>query len=223
MYKESMVGRRLYAKMIDIFILFILVFLFDGFVSQPVNKSITNIEEITLSFNENTKAYEKIQDEYNIYIYDENGNRNYNEGVTEETKYLFLNDSRVLELKTLIARQQKDIILNFVLRIVISIFIPAFLLYGIVPIFLKEGKTIGRLVAKLIVIENKGKPIGWLKTLLRALVSIVINIYLAIVTLGIVPLISLIISIIVKDNKSIVDFISGTKVIDGKIPYIFTE
>ena len=126
-----------------------------------------------------------------------------------------------ITLNAILVEEQEQILLNFILRIVISIFIPAFLFYGIVPIFLKEGKTIGRLIAKLIVIN--GKPINWLHTLFRALVSIIINIYLAIITLGIVPLISLIVSIIIKDNRSLVDLVSGTKVIDGKLPYIYIE
>ena len=61
-----------------------------------------------------------------------------------------------------------------------SIFVPAFLIYGIIPIFLKDGKTLGRLIAKLVVINKNGEPLKWHKTLLRALCSIVFNIYLTI-------------------------------------------
>ena len=43
MYKESMVGRRLYAKVLDVLILFILVFLFDGMISKSLQSKITNI------------------------------------------------------------------------------------------------------------------------------------------------------------------------------------
>ena len=223
MDKESMVGRRLYAKMIDVLMLFILVFLFDGFISQPVFSNITNIEEVKASYVTNSNSYNSIQDEYEIYIYDSEGNRKYNDNVSDEIQEAFLSDERIITLKAILVEEQEQILKNFVLRIMFSILIPAFLLYGIIPIFLREGKTIGRLIAKLTVINNNGKPIGWLKTLFRALASIVINIYLAIITLGIVPLISLIISILIKDNRSIVDLISGTKVIDGKIPYIYNE
>ena len=223
MKNESMVGRRLYAKIMDILLLFILVFLVDGFLSQPIFSKITNIEEIKDSYVTNSQTYNSIQDEYEIYIYDSEGNRKYNENVTTENKNVFLSDTRIITLNAILVEEQEQILLNFILRIVISIFIPAFLFYGIIPIFSKEGKTIGRLIAKLIVINNNGKPINWLHTLFRALVSIIINIYLAIITLGIVPLISLIVSIIIKDNRSLVDLVSGTKVIDGKLPYIYIE
>ena len=223
MYKESMVGRRLYAKVLDVLILFVLVFLFDGMVSKSLQSKITDIDEIKASYVINSDIYEDIQDEYQIYIYDTNGNREYNDDVTQEVKDAFLNDSRILALNDVLQKEQKQIILYFVLRIMFSIFVPAFILYGVIPLLLKDGKTIGRLAAKLIVINNNGTTIKWYKTLLRALASILINIYLAILTLGIIPLASLIVAIVIKENKSFVDLVARTKVIDGKIPYFITE
>lgn len=223
MYKESMVGRRLYAKVLDVLILFVLVFLFDGMVSKSLQSKITDIDKIKFSYVTNSDVYEDIQDEYQIYIYDSNGNRKYNDNVTQEVKDAFLNDSRILSLNDILQEEQKQIILYFALRIMFSIFVPAFILYGIVPVFLKDGKTIGRLAAKLIVINSNGTTLKWYKTLLRALASIVINIYLAILTLGIIPLASLIVAIVIKENKSFVDLVVRTKVIDGKIPYFITE
>ena len=223
MKKESMVGRRLYAKIIDTLLLIILVFLVDGLISQPLNKKTTDIDSVSNSYAENSKVYEAIQDEYNIYIYDQNNNRIYNENVTEDIKNEFLNDERIIELNVVLFEQQKELLLNLVLRIAFSIFIPAFLIYGILPIIFKDGKTLGRFFAKLVVIDKKGRPINWFRTFCRALVGIMINIYLALLSLGIIPLISLLISIGHKNNKSIVDLICNTRVIDGKLPYIFEE
>ena len=43
MKNESMVGRRLYAWMIDALILFVLVFVFDWLVSTPLMNNVTEI------------------------------------------------------------------------------------------------------------------------------------------------------------------------------------
>ena len=48
--KESMVGRRLYAWFIDTLIIVVLVFLFDGLVSQPLMKEITDIDNVMTSY-----------------------------------------------------------------------------------------------------------------------------------------------------------------------------
>ena len=106
MYKESMVGRRLYAKVLDVLILFILVFLFDGMVSKSLQSKITDIDEIKISYVDNSDKYEDIQDEYQIYIYDSNGNRIYNE-VSQEVKDAFLADSRILALNDVLQKEQK--------------------------------------------------------------------------------------------------------------------
>ena len=217
MKKESMVGRRLYAWILDTILLFILVFLFDAFVSQPISSKVTNIDQITTSYVENSSRYEEIQDEYQIYIYDENNERIYNENVTEETKNNFLKDERILELNEILMKEQEQILSNYAGRLAISILVPSLVIYCGLPLILKKGKTFGRATAKLFVISNNDY-ITWYKSLLRGLVTIVLDVYLGILSLGMLPLISLVCAILQKDNKTLVDLLCKTDVVDGKLP-----
>ena len=52
----------------------------------------------------------------------------------------------------------------------------------------------------------------------RYLLSIILNVYLTLFTIGIIPLVNLLVAIGQKDNKSINDLICQTKVVDNKIP-----
>ena len=142
MYKESMVGRRLYAKVLDVLILFILVFLFDGMVSKSLQSKITDIDEIKISYVDNSDKYEDIQDEYQIYIYDSNGNRIYNE-VSQEVKDAFLADSRILALNDVLQKELKHIIVYFILRIMFSIIECVFLI--IITLDKKDSKSVSRI------------------------------------------------------------------------------
>lgn len=219
MKKESMVGRRLYAWILDTLLLVILTFILDGLVSIPIINKVTNIEEVSASYLDNSKEFESIQDEYKIYIYDSNNNRVYNNQTTEEVKNAFLNDERIIKLKEELVLEQEYIVINFIERLSLSILFGSLIVYIIIPLILRNGKTIGKLGAKLNVISDNNEYASWYKIVIRYILSIICNIYLAIITLGIVPLISLLVSINHKDNKAIPDIISKTIVIDGKIPF----
>lgn len=218
MKKESMVGRRLYAWILDTLLLVVLAFVFDGLLTIPIINNITKIEEISASYLDNSKAFENIQDEYNIYIYDEANNRIYNNNVTEEIKDAFLNDERIINLKEEMAKEQEYIVKNFIFRICLSILFSSLVTYIIIPLIFKNGKTLGKFASKLNVVSDNYEYASWYKIIIRSILSIIFNIYLAIFSLGMVPLFSLLIAISSKDNKAIPDFICKTIVVDAKIP-----
>lgn len=216
MKKESMVGRRLYAWFIDTLIIVVLVFLFDGLVSQPLMKEITDIDNVMTSYIANSATYEKIQDEHQIYLYDEAGKRYYNEGVTEEMKNAFLNDERILALNDTLVSEQEYILGNFILRICLSILFGSLIVYFIIPLCFRRGRTIGKLAAKLAVISDDNSEAKWYKIIIRYFISMIINVYLAVFSLGIVPLVSLLVSINHKDNKALCDLCAKTLVVDSR-------
>ena len=218
MKKESMIGRRLYAWIIDTLILFVLVFLVDGLVSVKAFNAWTDIQQVSESYIDHSNQYNLIQDEYNIYIYDGENNRVYNENINEETKTAFLNDARILELNEKLISEQEYILQNFILRISFSIFIGSLLVYIILPLCLKGGRTIGKTAAKLYVLDDSLNKKKWYMIMIRYFISIIFNVYLALFTMGIIPLINLLIAINHKDNKSIPDLICKTVIVDGKLP-----
>ena len=218
MKKESMVGRRLYAWIIDVFVLFILIFMFDGLVSLPIFESVTDINVVQASYIEHSEEYNLIQEEYNIYYYDDNGERIYNEDVTEETKQLFLNDSRILELNEKLIKEQEYILINFILRIMLSIFLAHFISKFILGLLIGKGRSFGKYTAKICLVDDNYNYAKWYIHGLRCFLDLIFNVYLAILSLGMVPLINLLITINQKDNKSICDLICKTQIVDCKIP-----
>lgn len=211
-----MVGRRLYAWMIDALILFVLVFVFDWLVSTPLMNNVTEILEVKAEYIKLAKDYEVIQDEYGIYYYDSENNRIYNNEVTEEVKNKFLTDQRILDLNDRLVEKQNYIILNFIIKIAISLFLASIIIYIIIPLSLSKGRTLGKLAAKLYVVNDDSSYAKWYKILIRYILNIIFNVYLALASLGIIPLISLIVSINQKQNKALPDLICKTIVVDSR-------
>ncbi len=216
MKNESMVGRRLYAWMIDALILFVLVFVFDWLVSTPLMNNVTDILEVKEEYIKLAKDYEVIQDEYGIYYYDSENNRIYNNEVTEEVKNKFLSDQRILDLNKLLVEKQNYIIINFIIKIAISLLLASIIIYIILPLVLSKGRTLGKLAAKLYVVNDDNSYAKWYKILIRYILNIIFNVYLALASLGIIPLISLIVSINQKQNKALPDLICKTIVVDSR-------
>ena len=194
MKKESMIGRRLYAWIIDTFLLCILVFFIDGFISTPIMNNTTDIQNVVESYSNNSDIYSNLQDEYHFYYYDGNDNRIQNENITDEMKEAFLNDPRVIDITDKLYKEQGILLKTLIIKISLSIFVGAAIVYLVLPLFFKKGRTLGKLIAKLVLVKNNNY-ISWYQGLLRNFLSIIFNIYLAIVTMGILPLINLIIAI----------------------------
>ena len=218
MKKESMIGRRLYAFVIDAFIFIALTFLIDGLVSTPINKAVTNIEQVYESFNVHNDRYNDLSVQYGIYFEDANGDLKFNEKVTPEQENAFFADPEVKELRTLLESESNELIVNFVVRVIISMTVTSFIVFYVVPLCIRRGRTVGKLIAKLNIVSKDYSYITWYKLLLRYLVSTITNIFLFIGTLGIVPLILLIVTINSKENQNIYDKLVKVYVIDGKIP-----
>ena len=216
MKKESMIGRRLYAWIIDTFLLFVFVFFIDRLISTPIMEKTTNINEVLDSYIINSNEYNKLQDEYEIYIY-EGENRVLNENLTDEERKEYLNDERVIEITNKLYEEQKILLKTLIVRISLSILVGSLITYVIIPLLIKRGRTIGKLIAKLALVKNETYA-KWYEVILRYLLSIVFNIYLAIISLGIIPLINLIIAINNKDNKAIYDLFLNITIEDNKVP-----
>ena len=218
MKKESMIGRRLYALVIDIFIFIALTFLIDGLVSTPINKATTNIDEIYATFQVNDKRYDELSVQYGIYLEGADGKLTFNENVTQEQQNDFLADPEVIQLRETLKEESMDLIVNFVVRVSLSMLVSSFIVFFVVPLCIRKGRTVGKLIAKLNIVSKDYSYIKWYQLLLRYFISTITNIYLFILTFGIVPLIILIVTINQKEHQAIYDLAARCYVIDGKIP-----
>ena len=216
MKKESMIGRRLYAWIIDTFLFFALLFFVDGLISTPIMNKTTDIEKVLDSYVINSDIYNDLQDEYELYIYVDN-ERVLNESISEEKKQEFLNDSRVVEITNTLYYEQTILLKTMIVRLSLSILAVSLITYVILPLLFKRGRTLGKVIAKLSLNKNN-EYAKWYLVVLRYLLSIVFNVYLAIISLGIIPLINLVLAINQKENRAIYDMILGINVEDNKIP-----
>lgn len=217
MKKEPMVGRRLYAWIIDIMIFLVFVFFVDGMVSTPIMNKTTDIQKVVESYKINSEVFEELQDEYEIYIYVEDY-RVLNDDITEEKKQEFANDERVILISNTLCEEQKMLLTTMAIRISLSILVVSIFVYIVLPLIIGKGRTVGKLIAKLVMVNKNKEYSKWYQVVVRYLLSIIFNIYLAIITIGIVPLINLIIAIGTKDNQTLYDKLSKVTIEDGKLP-----
>jgi len=218
MKKEPMIGRRLYAWIIDIFMFLALVFFVDGLVATPVMNNTTDIQEVLDSYVINSKTFEDLQDEYEIYIYDEDNNRILNEEISDKQKEEFAKDERVILVSNLLYSEQTILLKTMAIHISLSILVTSIFVYIVIPLLIGKGRTLGKLIAKLVLVNKNKEYSAWYQVVLRYFLSIIFNIYLAILSIGIIPLINLIVAIGNKNNQTVYDLITKVTVEDGKIP-----
>lgn len=216
--KEPMIGRRLIAMMIDFLLLSLIAFFCFGLIVHPLTTKVTNYNDVVENYQQLDKEYCSIQDEYGIYYYDENNKRVENVNVSEEVKQQFLNDERIVALKDDIIISQQDILKFAIGEISIAILLGSLVVFILLPLCLRKGRTLGKLTMKLFVVDTKYNYIKWYLLIPRQLLYIILNIYLGIITLGIMPLINLIVAILTRENQTIYDLICHSCIADGRIP-----
>lgn len=105
-----------------------------------------------------------------------------------------------------------------VIDVSISAMIGGIIYYCIVPLFLKNGQTLGKKLLQLYVVSIHGNyRLTPIKLICRSLFYLIGELILSIVTFGVVPLISLLMSIFNNNRQSLHDFIVSTTVVDVSI------
>lgn len=211
--KKATYGSRMGAFIVDIFLIVILFFFFELAVCRTTIGNLSVVKENLATYNYYEGEFAKIQDEYEIYIYDEDGKRLYNEKLTEETKNAFETDERVIKIREEIDPYAKKVIAYATIEYSLALLLSSFIALFVIPLIAKEGRTLGKFLLKVAVRNKDDSDIKWHKLLLRWFVQLVLEIVIGLVTLLALPLISLVCTTFTKDNKSLVDLICGTKVV----------
>ena len=217
-----MIGRRLLAFLVDVLILMILFFFLYFLLFKPVMNNVYQLSSHKDCYTQYLREYDAIRAEYGIISFGSDSSIIYNQ-VTDEIKNAFLNDSRIIQLTKEMQYEARYVSTYTMLGCFYSILCSSSLIFIIIPLCIKT-KTIGRLCMKLTMIKGKEKKIlPWYLVIIRGVVFILLDVILGVLTLGIIPLVDLLVAILSKDNRSIVDFISFSRVIDGVIPLEFIE
>jgi uncharacterized RDD family membrane protein YckC len=159
-----------------------------------------------------------------VIVADANGNLVFNDKATQEQQNAFLADPEIIALREILPKESKTLIIHFVVRVIISMAITSFIVFYILPLCLRKGRTVGKLIAKLNIVNKDYSYITWYQLLLRYFISTITNIYLFVVSLGLLPVLHLVFTINQKEHQTLYDLAARVYVIDGKIPsYIIKE
>lgn len=211
--KKATYQTRMGAFIIDMFLIILLCFFFEFAVSRNVVGTNKNVKENLAMYELYDAEFGKIQDEYQIYIYDEDGKRIYNEDLTDETKQAFENDERVKQIRIDIRPYSQKVIAYAAIEYSIALFLATMVALFILPLIFKEGRTLGKLILKVAVRNKDDSDIKWYKVMLRWLFQLVFEILLGVLTLLITPLMSLICTALTRENYSLTDLVCKTRVI----------
>ena len=211
--KKATYGSRMGAFIVDMFLIVILFFIFEVALCRNTIGKTKEVTESLQMYEYYENEFAKLQDEYEIYIYDEEENRIYNEKVTEEVNAAFEADERVIKVRNDITPYAKKVIAYAAIEYSIALLLSSFIALFVIPLIAKEGRTLGKVLLKVAVRNSDDSDIRWPRLLLRWFVQLVLEIVLGLLTLLAIPLISLVCTTFTNDNKSLVDLICRTKVI----------
>jgi uncharacterized RDD family membrane protein YckC len=94
--------------------------------------------------------------------------------------------------------------------------------YFLIPLFSKQGETLGKRASQLVVVNDKGYFIQWWQLPIRSLV-LAVTLYTAIYTIFGSLLLSYTLMVFTKQYRSANDFIGLTRVVDKKASVIFVD
>lgn len=214
---ESMIGRRLLAACVDAMTCLILSYLAFALIFNPLLNATTSYNETHTSYQAHLAEYEEIQVEYGIYSYVDSSLK-YNDDVTEETKETFLNDSRIVALKEIMASEQSVLRKIIVSKLILGLSAGCLVVYVILPLCLRKGRTFGKLVFKLVIVDSKHRYAPWYLIVPRYLIYIIVNIFGGLCSFALIPLANLILAIINKKNRAVYDLIFRLEVVEGRVP-----
>lgn len=131
-------------------------------------------------------------------------------------KYV-LNNEKIIEL----TNENKDLMFSS-----LKLFIPALLIISLIfdlliPLFSKEGQTIGKHIFGLAILDKDGYKCKKIKLIFRYIIYIGLEVILGFITMGGLIMISYTMFMFIKNRRCLHDLIVGTVVINKKESFFF--
>lgn len=194
--------KRVVAALLDVSMFLIITMFSVLLIAEPIIEKTTDIIQIR-------EEYTKLAENYNVRIWNEEmGMYIDNPDVTEEELNAFNNDERVLALE----EENSSIVM---LEVMISLSVAAVIVYLVIPLMSKNNQTLGKKAMGLIVVSSKKGDLKKVNVAIRGVSFVIIELFIGLISYGIVPLISLALIMFSNKKQSLHDFISSTKVIKG--------
>ena len=192
--------KRVIAALMDVSIFLIATMFIVLLVGEPIVEHTTDIVKIR-------EEYSSLAEEYQVRIWNEEmGMYVDNPNISEEVLKAFNENPRVKELEEM----NTEIVMNEVL---ISLTISSALIYVLIPILMKSNHSLGKKAMNLKVVSSKKCELQKHQLAIRGVSFIVIELFFGLISYGIIPLISLAMIMFTKNNQSIHDYLSKTKVV----------
>lgn len=201
--------QRILSVFCDVAFAIIMTLVFAKIVVAPVLNSITHLPTHIENYRSLTKEFDALQDQYGLYVYDEDKNRIENKEVTEEQKEIFLKDERVIEIKALAPSLQDEIRKDTLLEMVTSFYVSAAFTYLVVPFaFRKKKSTIGKKIFHFVQVNENETLLTNGQYFLKNLFIFFVHYILGLLSFGVILLVELIFVCVDKKHQTLVDKIT---------------
>lgn len=192
--------KRVVAALMDVSLFLIITMFSVLLIAEPIVEHTTNILEIR-------EEYTALAEQYNIKVWNEElGMYVDNPNLTEIELTEFNNNPRVKELE----EENASIVM---MEVMIALTIGSAIVYILIPVLMKNNHSLGKKIMNLKVISTKGEELKKYQLAIRGVSYIVIELSIGLLTYGVVPILSLLLSLFTKRNQTIHDLISSTKVV----------
>jgi len=201
---------RVIAFVIDIIIFIVLALAVDAGIVSKIVKSTSEYKTMESEYSLKVKDYQRLQDQYQIYIYDKDNIRIENSNLTEIQKQNFLKNSQVITLRTEITDLTIQKRNYFFMEAVISLAVSYVVYFVILPMCFLGKFTIGKFFFHIVTINKDGEVLKFGKFFFINLLDGIIHVLLGVCTFFLIDVISLIISILNTNKQTISNLITNT-------------
>jgi uncharacterized RDD family membrane protein YckC len=200
---KAKIGKRILAGVIDQILLFIITF---ALFYYPMKSLYSDVFDVPAMREEN---YE-LMEEYGLVYEDDSGEYQLTKDgsdASSEAYQNYLADQRYIDLKS------KENTLVFI-EMTSSLFISETVLFLIIPLLLRNGQTLGKKMVGIILVDDNYIKVKFLNVFLRYITILVLGSILSLLTYGIPLFLTFILMLVSKDNRTIHDYLSATRVIE---------
>ena len=190
--------RRFFSSLINFVLMLLMAVFLDRMVFSHLLKNTDYYKNQNSTYESLVVEYEKLQDEYGIYYYDEQSSRKETSDVTSETIENFQNDTRVIETYKQISNIQTSLLRYQILIAFISLTASTLILTTFAGIIFK-GRSLGGLIYHFRLMNKNGEYLKIGKIILYGFVKWVFYYILGIFSVSIIPII-LFKGVIYKEN-----------------------
>jgi len=195
---------RFLVAFLNFLMLILMSFIFDALVSSRIASNLNGYQSSYDCYETLENEFYAIQDEYHIYIYDEDNNRVINPNLTDEMKSNFLNDTRVVSIKNEAYDLSITIRMYAIVPFIISYILMTMVVYVLPTLFFKKKQNIGMKAFNVVLYKNEEIPLR-IQVVGYMFLYIFFHLIIGVLTLFILNIIDLVYTNFNKDHRTLME------------------